>query len=101
MIVLGLTEIGDRTKAEAAVAEIAGKLNLSVPEAARAIFEKTCQGVASAVSAMIEEINNKPVYTIHELLEGKEARPQEALHRRRTCRGRGAEARARSWDARS
>ena len=39
------------------------------------IFEKTCQGVASAVSAMIEEINNKPVYTIHELLEGKKLRP--------------------------
>ena len=75
MIILGLTRIGDRAKAETAVAEIAGKMNTSVPEAARAIFEKTCQGVASAVSAMIEEINNKPVYTIHELLEGKKLRP--------------------------
>jgi hypothetical protein len=71
-----LTGIGDRTKAETAVAEIAGKLNLSVPEAARAIFEKTCQGVASAVTTMIEEINNKPVYTIHELLEGKKLAPK-------------------------
>jgi hypothetical protein len=76
MIVLGLTGIGDRTKAETAVAEIAGKLKLSVPEAARAIFEKTCQGVASAVTTMIEEINNKPVYTIHELLEGKKLAPK-------------------------
>jgi N-methylhydantoinase A len=75
MIVLGLTEIGDRAKAESAVAEIAGKMNLSVPEAARLIFEKTCQGVASAVTTMIEEINNKPVYTIHELLEEKKLRP--------------------------
>ena len=75
MIILGLTEIGDRAKAESAVAEIAGKMNLSVPETARAIFEKTCQGVASAVTTMIEEINNKPVYTIHELLEEKKLRP--------------------------
>ena len=75
MIVLGLTDIGDRTKAEEAVAEIAGKMNTTVPEAARLIFEKTCQGVASAVKTMIDEINNKPVYTIHELLEGKKLAP--------------------------
>jgi N-methylhydantoinase A/oxoprolinase/acetone carboxylase beta subunit len=75
MIILGLTGIGDRAKAETAVAEIAGKLNTSVPEAARLIFEKTCQGVASAVATMTEEINNKPVYTIHELLEGKKLKP--------------------------
>ena len=75
MIVLGLTDIGDRSKAEEAVSEIAGKMNTTVPEAARLIFEKTCQGVASAVNAMIDEINNKPVYTIHELLEGKKLAP--------------------------
>jgi N-methylhydantoinase A len=75
MIILGLTRIGDRAKAETAVAEIAGKMNTSVPEAARLIFEKTCQGIASAVTAMIDEINNKPVYTIHELLEGKKLMP--------------------------
>ena len=27
------------------------------------------------VGAMVEEVNNKPVYTIHELLEGKKLRP--------------------------
>ena len=75
MIVLGLTQIGDRAKAETAVAEIAGKLNLPVAEAARAIFEQTCRGIAAAVGAMVEEVNNKPVYTIHELLEGKKLNP--------------------------
>jgi hypothetical protein len=75
MIILGLTRIGDRAKAETAMAEIAGKMNTSVPEAARAIFEKTCQGIALAVTTMIDEVNNKPVYTIHELLEGKKLRP--------------------------
>jgi hypothetical protein len=75
MIVLSLTEIGEKAKAEAAVAEIAGKLKLSVPDAARAIFENACRIVASAVNALIEEINDKPVYTIHELLEGKKLKP--------------------------
>lgn len=75
MIVLGLTAIGDRAKAEAAVAEIAGKMHSSVPETAGAIFEKTCRDIASTVHEMITEINNKPVYTIHELLEGKKLNP--------------------------
>jgi N-methylhydantoinase A/oxoprolinase/acetone carboxylase beta subunit len=79
MIALGLTRIGDAAKAETAVAEIAGKLNLTVAEAARAIFEKTCRDIAAAVSDMVEEVNNKPVYTIHELLEGKTLNPARLL----------------------
>lgn len=75
MIVLGLAQIGNRAKAETAVAETAGKLNLTVTEAARAIFEKTCDDIAAAAGAMVEEVNNKPVYTIHELLEGKKLSP--------------------------
>ena len=75
MIVLGLTPIGDRDKAQEAVAEIAGKMRLSVEAAARAVFEKTCRDIAAAVGAMVEEVNNKPVYTIHELLEGKKLEP--------------------------
>ena len=35
LVGVGLTQIGDRAKAETAVAEIAGKLNLTVAEAAR------------------------------------------------------------------
>jgi len=77
MIILGLTQIGDRAKAEAAVAEIAGEMKMSLQDAARAVFDKTCQGVASAVTTLIEEINNTPVYTIHELLEGKRLEPSK------------------------
>jgi len=75
MIVLGLAQIGDAAKAETAVSETAGKLNLTVTQAARAIFEKTCGDIAAAVGAMVEEVNNKPVYTIHELLEGRKLSP--------------------------
>ena len=75
MIVLGLAQIGDAAKAETAVSETAGKLNLTVTQAARAIFEKTCGDIAAAVGTMVEEVNNKPVYTIHELLEGRKLSP--------------------------
>ena len=44
--------------------------------AARVILDKTIAVIADNVRQVIEEINNKPVYTIHELLEGKIIRPR-------------------------
>lgn len=76
MIVLGLTDIGDRQMAERAVACIAGKMGCSVDEAAQAIFERACRNIAATVTDMIAEVNNQPVYTIHEILEGKKIAPR-------------------------
>jgi N-methylhydantoinase A len=75
-ILMGLTDIGDKSKAEAAVAEIAKKWNRSVAETAKAIYEDTCQQIAGQVTELIRKINDKPVYTIHELLEGKKLLPK-------------------------
>ena len=75
MIVLGLTDIGDAGKATAAIQPIAAAMNVSLDAAARAIFNQTCEKIVHRVRAFIEEINNEPVYTIHELLEGKVLKP--------------------------
>ncbi len=79
MIVLGLTKIGDREKATDAVSEIAKRAGCQVHEAAKIIFNQTCSKIAISVKEMVEEINNRPVYTIHEMLEGKKLTP-ETLH---------------------
>ncbi|OPY84121.1 MAG: Acetophenone carboxylase alpha subunit [Syntrophus sp. PtaU1.Bin208] len=76
MILLGLTDIGDRSKAERAIQGIADAMGCTVQKAAEDIFEESCQIIARHVRAVIEEINNKPVYTIHELLEGKRVSPK-------------------------
>ena len=76
MIVAGLTNIGDKEKATAAISPIARRSGRPVHEAAKMIFDLTCQKIATSVKEMIEEINNRPVYTIHELLEGKKLIPQ-------------------------
>lgn len=76
MILMGLTNIGDKEKAEAAVAGIARKMNLPVMETAKAIYEDTCRQIAAQVTELIRRINDKPVYTIHELLEGKKLLPK-------------------------
>lgn len=76
MIVEGIVHFGDYQKAQNAIALIAKKLHMSVQDAARAIVEKTAAMISDNVRQILVEINNKPVYTIHELLEGKIIRPQ-------------------------
>ena len=76
MIVLGMTEIGDTEKAMSAVQSIAGKMQNSVMEAAKSIIDQTCRDIVFHIQSMIEEVNNTPVYTIHELLEGKTLNPR-------------------------
>ena len=75
MIVLGLTDIGDRGKAIKAIQEIADRANHPLDEMAQEIFDLTCRTILSAVREMISEINNKPVYTVHEIFEGKRISP--------------------------
>ncbi len=60
-----------------------------VDETAEAIFRETCMQIATHVRAVIEEINNQPVYTIHEMLEGKRLNPTSPLCGRRTGRTPG------------
>ena len=76
MIVLGLTAIGDRERAAASLLPIADAMHLPVCEAAGAIFRETCGKIAAHVRSIVDEINNQPVYTIHELLEGKKLCPR-------------------------
>ncbi len=76
MIVLGLTTLGDKQKAIDAISSLANQLHIDTVSAAQGILDKTIAIIADNIHKMIEAINNKPVYTIHELLEGKKIRPQ-------------------------
>ena len=76
MIVLGLTGIGDRTRAAASLRPIAEAMHRPVADTAESIFSETCRAIAVHVRAVVEEINNQPVYTIHEILEGKCVNPR-------------------------
>jgi N-methylhydantoinase A/oxoprolinase/acetone carboxylase beta subunit len=76
MIVLGLTDIGLRDKAHEALLPLARQLQCSVNDTARQIFEKACRVIVDQIGSVIEEINDQPVYTIHEMLEGKQLQPK-------------------------
>jgi N-methylhydantoinase A len=76
MIALRLTDTGDKDKAMKALLPIADSLRCPVAEAAKTIFRETCIKISTCVREAIVEVNNEPVYTIHELLEGKLLNPK-------------------------
>lgn len=76
MILLGMSDIGNAEKAAAAMAPLAGSLGLNVRDAAQAVFREACNTIAFHVRKFINEINNRPVYTIHEMLDGKRLAPK-------------------------
>lgn len=79
MIVLGRASFGDREKAFRAMESVGQQLGTSAERAATAVMAQMCEAIAGKVRAMVEEINSKPVYTIHELLEGKQVAPRQLI----------------------
>jgi N-methylhydantoinase A len=76
MIVLNLTTIGSQDKAVTALEPVARQLAKSIEETAQHVFEEACEKIVAAVRSFIEEINNQPVYTIHEMLAGRNISPK-------------------------
>jgi hypothetical protein len=52
---------------------------MSVEQTAQQIFETTCRYIMDGARDMVEEINSKPVYTVHELWEGSRIKPRHLI----------------------
>lgn len=76
---MGLTEGGDPEMAKVGIAPLAESLGVSPETAAVQIYETACQLILSAVDEMVAQINSKPVYTVHEMYEGRAIRPEHLL----------------------
>lgn len=79
LFVLEEMKNGDREKSVNGIKPIAKQLGLSVESAALRIFEFTCRKILFEAEKMIERINEKPVYTVHELQEGYRVIPKKIL----------------------
>ncbi len=79
LIFLGLADIGHKGKAAKAMEDVAAQLGKTPTETANAIVDLACEIIVEKINGMIREINSKPVYTIHELLEGKQIAPKELI----------------------
>ncbi len=79
LCVLGKVEDGDRPMAEKGIGTIADALGTSLADAAERIFDLTCDMILEEADKMVNKINGKPVYTVHELLEGYVVEPKKIL----------------------
>ncbi len=77
--VLGLMTEGNRDRASEGLKPLADQLNLPVEAAAAQIFESACRKILDGAQAMLDEINSKPVYTVHELWEGSRIVPEHLI----------------------
>ncbi|MFO7570956.1 MAG: hydantoinase/oxoprolinase family protein [Smithellaceae bacterium] len=76
MVALDIVSFGDKTKAIAALAPLGNRMGMDTQSVAHAIIDQTTAIIADQVRQILTEVNNKPVYTIHELLEGKIIEPK-------------------------
>ena len=79
LFVMGKATRGDVQASCRGIQSIAEQLGLPLEETACLIFDEVCHKILGAAAQMISNINSKPVYTVHELLEGYQVRPEEIL----------------------
>jgi N-methylhydantoinase A/oxoprolinase/acetone carboxylase beta subunit len=77
--VLGMIHEGDGQAARQGLRPIADRLGLSLEDAARRVVAKACRSILDAAESLVESINRKPVYTVHELMEGYQVHPRRIL----------------------
>lgn len=79
LVVLGIMKDGDKENATKGIHAIALELGLDDSETADLIFKKCCSIILKKTFEMIDKLNSKPVYTVHEFLEGYKISPQKIL----------------------
>ncbi|WP_289019772.1 hydantoinase/oxoprolinase family protein [Desulfobacter postgatei] len=79
LVVLGLMDSGDQDRARQGIKSIAGQLGMEEKEAAEYIFKICCNIILKKTFEMIDTLNSKPVYTVHDFLEGYKFSPDTIL----------------------
>jgi len=79
LVVLGLMDEGDKGKATQGIHTIAQALSMTDEQAADHIFRTCCAIILKKTFEMIDQINSKPVYTVHDFLEGYKLSPRKIL----------------------
>jgi N-methylhydantoinase A/oxoprolinase/acetone carboxylase beta subunit len=79
LLVMGKIKDGDREKSVNGFRPIAESLGISVEVAAFKAFDAACRKILEEAAKMIDRVNAKPVYTVHELYEGQKLDPKIIL----------------------
>lgn len=79
LVVLGLMEAGEQDRSLQGIKSIADQLGMAEKEAAEHIFKICCNIILKKTFEMIDSLNAKPVYTVHDFLEGYKFSPDTIL----------------------
>jgi len=79
LFVLGKMRDGNGESARQGIESIANRLGINPEQAAERIFEQTCRTILAEADALIDRINSRPVYTVHELQAGAKLSPDHLL----------------------
>ena len=79
LITLGRLDLGDSEAARTAITALADELGISAREMAMAILRQMAASIAARTRELLAGINSRPVYTIREILEGKQLRPGQVI----------------------
>jgi N-methylhydantoinase A/oxoprolinase/acetone carboxylase beta subunit len=79
LIASGRADFGDKARAIAAITALARDLDQTPEETARRVVAEACGAIADEVRDLVTAVNAKPVYTIHELLEGRVISPERLV----------------------
>lgn len=77
MIYLGIIEDGDKQKAEEIMEKLGVSLGLSAQATSQLILDTMGQIIKEKVDECLQAINKKPVYTVKEVLEGRQIVPKQ------------------------
>ncbi len=75
LVTLGLVEGGEKQRAIEGIRRLAEQMGRGVEETAESVISKTCELILESVQSLVDRVNQMPVYTVHELLEGRVVAP--------------------------
>jgi len=77
MIYTGAASFGSIDQSRAGIVSLASRHGIDPGELARSAVNGALEKIAHEIDAMLSDINNAPVYTIHEMLERKDLSPEK------------------------
>ncbi len=77
--VLGEFESGETEKSLKGISVIANELSLGEEETASLIIEKACEKIKDGIDETLREINSRPLYTVHEVIENSAIKPKRII----------------------
>ena len=77
--VLGRAKFGDVALSEKGMATLAAQQSIDAKELAQSALTAAATAIETALRGLIDEVNSKPVYTIHEILEERRIEPRQLV----------------------